>query len=121
MTIYQAYFRTDAEWATEEFQAATPEEALQFALNFYHDRTEDLSFEPYTGEFPVNQIAIHGPTGEELAVWLDDDLRLALAARYLLDAAELARRELRAFYAEDGDSEALRALSEALAQARGQP
>jgi hypothetical protein len=36
----------------------------------------------------------------------------------LLDAALLAQRELRAFYADDSDSEALRTLADAIATAK---
>jgi hypothetical protein len=43
----------------------------------------------YDGGMPVNEIAIKDANDNELAVWLDEDLRLRLGARDLLEAAEL--------------------------------
>jgi hypothetical protein len=43
-------------------------------------------FESYDAGMPVNEIAVCNAKGNELAVWQDDDLRLHLAARDLLDA-----------------------------------
>ena len=86
MTTYTAYFRNDAKFAPREFEAATPEEAL--ALAKQHDWS-DLWFEPYDG-MSVNEIEICDEDGNELAVWLDDELRLRLAAQEMLDALEQA-------------------------------
>ena len=75
----------------------------------------DLTFESYYGSMPINEIAINDHDDNELAVWLDDDLRLRLAAQDLLDAAELLvsrweRRDL---------AEAIRELDVAIAKAKG--
>jgi hypothetical protein len=43
---------------------------------------------------PVNEIEITGPDGDELAVWMDDELRLSLAAGDLLEALEVALERL---------------------------
>jgi hypothetical protein len=86
MTIYTAYFRTGAEFASHPFEAETPQEAL--ALAWEHD-ISDLWFEQYD-RLPVNKIAICDAERNELAVWLDQDLRLRLAAGDLLAALEMA-------------------------------
>jgi len=44
MTTYTAYFRTDADFATQEFEADTPEQALAQARTFCEDHTEELVF-----------------------------------------------------------------------------
>jgi hypothetical protein len=90
MTTYTAYFHTDAEWASHEFEADTPEQALALARQFYREDSSRLYFESYDGGMPVNEITISDADGEECMAWLDDDLRLSLAARDLLEALELA-------------------------------
>jgi len=42
----------------------------------------------------VNEIAISGPAGDELAVWLDDELRFRLAASDLLETLEITVERL---------------------------
>jgi hypothetical protein len=37
MTTYTAYFHTDAEWASCDFEADTPEHALALARQFYDE------------------------------------------------------------------------------------
>jgi len=96
MTIYTAKFRIDADYAEKTFEANTPEQALALARAFYNEHDEDLMFEEYGGGSPVNEIEIAGPDGRELAVWHDDDLRLRLAARDLLDALEVQTAEAQA-------------------------
>jgi hypothetical protein len=90
MTTYTAYFRTDAGSASHEFEADTPEQALALARQFYDDDWSQLYFEPYDRGIPVNEITISDAEGNECMAWLDDDLRLSLAARDLLEALELA-------------------------------
>jgi hypothetical protein len=115
MTTYTAYFRTDANFATREFEADTSKQALALTRGFYDDDPWDLVFESYAGGTPVNEIAICNRRGQKLRAWVDDDMRLRLAARDLLDAAELvvARRER-------GDlAAAVRELDAAIAKAKG--
>jgi hypothetical protein len=90
MTTYTAYFRTDAEYATHRFEADTPDQALALARQLYDDDPLELMFASYDGGMPVSEIEIHGPDGDELALWRDEDLRLRLAARDLLEALEQA-------------------------------
>jgi hypothetical protein len=87
MTTYTAYFRTDAEYATYEFKAETPEQALALAQKLYDDDPLELMFESYDDLHPVNEIEISGPTGE-FALWRDEDLWLKLSAREVLEALE---------------------------------
>jgi hypothetical protein len=115
MTTYTAYFRTDAEFATREFKAATPEQALKRARRFHSTHADQLSFERYDDSGPVNQIDIWNDQGDDLAVWHADDLRLRLGARDLLEAAELVVARW-----ERGDlAEAVRGLASAIAKAKG--
>jgi hypothetical protein len=88
MTTYTAYFRTDAGSASHEFEADTPEQALALARQFYDDDWSQLYFEPYDRGIPVNEITISDAEGEECTAWLDDELRLSLAAPDLLEALE---------------------------------
>jgi hypothetical protein len=88
MTTYTAYFRSDSEAATRKIEADTPEQALIKAQELYANDPSDLWFERYDDGMPVNEIVIHSDDHDELAAWLDDDLRLRLAARDLLDTLE---------------------------------
>jgi hypothetical protein len=115
MTTYTAYFRTDAEFATRDIKAATPEQALKKARRLYDNDPLDLMFESYDDNQPVNEIAIRDADHNEVAVWLDEDLRLRLAARDLLEAAELVVARW-----EQGDlAGAVRQLDDAIAKAKG--
>ena len=94
MTTYTAYFRTDADWASKTITAKTPEAALAKARAFYDQRDGELLFQEYDGGSPLNEIEISGPDGDELAVWRDDDLRLRLSSRDMLEALELCEEVL---------------------------
>jgi hypothetical protein len=113
MTTYTVYFRTDAQFASHDIEADTPQQALALAREL--DAARELWFDPYDSIMPVNKIVVSDPDGEEVADWLDDDLHLRLAAQDLLDAAELvvARWEC-------GDlADAVRGLDAAIAKAKG--
>jgi hypothetical protein len=87
-TTYTAYFRNDAEYATQQFEADTPQQALETARQFLDQHGEDLIFEAYDGGMAVDEIEIRTDDADELAVWHSEDLALRLAARDLLDALE---------------------------------
>ena len=70
--------------ATYEFKAATPKQALRKARRFYDYDPLDLMFESYSDTMPVYEIVIQDADDNELAVWLDDELRLRLAANEFL-------------------------------------
>ena len=93
MNTYTANFRSDAEYASHDFEAETPEEALTLARKFNADDPSELWFEHYA-EMPVNEIAIEDADGNEVAVWYDDDLRLRLAAHNLLDVLEFIAADI---------------------------
>jgi hypothetical protein len=115
MTTYTAYFHTDADYAARKFVADTPEQALEKARRFHDGDPSRLMFESYNDVMPVNEITIHDAGCNKLAVWFDDDMHLRLAARDLLDAAELVVARW-----ERGDlAEAVRGLSAAIAKAKG--
>jgi hypothetical protein len=63
MTIYTAYFRTDADYAEHRFDADTPEQSLALARAFNDEHTEDLIFQGYDGGMLINEIEIAGPEG----------------------------------------------------------
>lgn len=112
MPTYTAEFHTDAEWASLEIKAPTPETALAKAraLDF-----ETLIFERYEDVHPVNCINVRDADYNNLAEWQDDELRLRLASPALLEAAEkvIARWE-------SGDlAAAVRELNAAVDQAKG--
>jgi hypothetical protein len=116
MTIYNAHFRTDSQFAIVQIEAETPEKALAKAQAIVADEFDILTFRNYDGAFPVNEIAIcHEDDCDELAVWYDEDLHVRLAASDLLSAARLVIARW-----ESGDlAEAMRELSAAVAKAEG--
>jgi hypothetical protein len=108
MNTYTAYFCTGTDCAVHEIKAATPEQALMKARRMYAGRALDVIK-------PVNEIAICDRDSQQLTAWVDDDLRLWLAANDLLAAAELVVARW-----ERGDlAEAIRELSAAIGKAKG--
>jgi hypothetical protein len=91
MPTYTAEFHTDAEWALLDIKAATPEKALQKARAVDPDT---LDFQSYGDRQPVNYITIRDQNSNDLAEWQDDDLRVQLAAREMLEALELCENVL---------------------------
>jgi hypothetical protein len=91
---------------------------LRGGRQFVDEHEDELLFERYDGGLPINEIEVCADNEEEAAVWHSDDLALWLAGRDLLDAAQLALRELRGFY-NDGESEAVRVLAGAITKATG--
>jgi hypothetical protein len=89
MTTYTVNFASDAEFASQDIEAETPEQALSLAHKLYEDDPSALWFDPYDG-MDVNEIIVCDPAGNEVAVWHDDELRLRLAARDLLAALQQA-------------------------------
>jgi hypothetical protein len=121
MPTYTAYFRTDADFASREFKASTPKQALRKARKFLDGHAEDLMFDHYDSGMPVNEIAIHDQDYSEVAVWYDDGLRLQLAASDLLDALEAQTEAAQAVidnWTEGDLAAAVRALDASIAAAR---
>ena len=116
MTSYPVYIRSDIQWTMRTFEADTPEEAIELARQFVDEHYDELDFDSYQGcDCPINEIEICDEHGNELAVWYDEEMRLRLAARDLLDAAEMVVARW-----EQGDlAEAVRELAAAIAKATG--
>jgi hypothetical protein len=89
MPTYTAIFRTNVDYATRDFTARSPRDALRKARAFGDERGDDLAFERYDGPHRVNEVTVRTAAGEEVALWQDDDLRLRLAAGDLFEALEL--------------------------------
>jgi len=90
MTLYTAELLTDAEYAYEDVEADTPEQALQII----RDRLERDKFAfiwmSYDGLHPLAEIAIRAEESDTLARWIDPEEQLAQSAPDLLFALELA-------------------------------
>jgi hypothetical protein len=84
MITYIAYFYTDANYASEEIEADTPEQALALAREM-NERDEVEHFHHYDEGPPVNHIEILDADRNELGHWRDDDLLLRMAGPELLD------------------------------------
>lgn len=91
-TTFTVRFNTDIDWAVTDIVAATAAQALAEARAMAADKEnlKQLLFEPYDGNFPVNEIAISAEDGEEVAGWVDDDVLVRIAAPHLLDALKQA-------------------------------
>jgi hypothetical protein len=121
MTTYTATFRTDADWASKSFKAKTPAQALAKARAFYDEHDGELLFQEYNGGSAINEIEITGPKGHQLAVWRNDDLRLRLASRDLLDALQAQTDAAQAVidaWDKGNLAEAVRSLDASIAAAR---
>jgi hypothetical protein len=115
MTTYDVYFRTDLQWGMREFDTETPEQALELARRFAAENPDSLDLDFYEAcDSEINEIEVCDDEHNSRATWFDDDMRLRLAARDLLEAAEkvVARWER-------GDlAEAVRELDAAIAKAK---
>ena len=118
MKTYIANFSSEAGYAICEFEAQSAEDALRMARSFAEERADELIFTPYDYDQPIDHIRISEVGGDEVAFWYDNDAHLRRAASDLLDAADLALRELREFCSGD-ESEAVRLLTAAIAKAKG--
>jgi hypothetical protein len=112
MATYTAYFHTDAKYASHDFDAESPEQALALARKLYADEPTKLWFEPYI-ETPVREIVIENDDLDELALWQDEDVRLLLAARDLLDALVSLEAQIEGACADIDLTEARAAIAKA--------
>jgi hypothetical protein len=85
---YTAYFYTDANYASTEIEADTPEQALAAARKLDEEDSGDLYYQHYDEGLLVNHIEILDEDHNELAHWRDDDVLLRRAAPELLGALE---------------------------------
>jgi hypothetical protein len=127
MTAYEARFATDGEVAYVEIEADSPEQALKKAHQLWDEGSAKLSFESCVDWIVMNEITIRDEDGNDVALWMDDDLRLRLAARPLLAALEKALAALNQaprfrVPGLDMDSYEIAALCDkAIAEAKGGP
>lgn len=84
---YTAYFYTDANYAYDEIEAETPEQALAKAREM-NDADEITHFDSYDQAPPVNHIEILDQDRNELAHWYDADMHLRITGPELLAALE---------------------------------
>src|SRR5271155_5339362 len=95
MTTYQVYFRSELQWGREELDAEAPEQALALAQRFIAENLDGIDLDFYEScDEPINEIEVCDHEHNSLAMWLDDDLRLRLAARDLRDAVEFCAMTL---------------------------
>jgi hypothetical protein len=121
MTTYTVNFASDAEFASRDFDADTPDQALALARKLYEDDPSALWFEHYDG-MDVNEILVYDADGKEVAAWYDDDMRLRLAARDLLDAVKFCAMtlyDLEVSKRKGYITEAIRLAETAIAKAKG--
>ena len=85
---YRAEFFTAADYAVRDFEAATPEEALRLARDFYGEDPGELDFRSYDDNAAIDHIQIWGGERGTLAAWESDDCRLRKAAPALLEACK---------------------------------
>jgi hypothetical protein len=96
-TTYRAEFFTAADYAQRDFEAASPEEALQLARQFFEDNLIELDFRSYDDNAGIDQIQIWDKKRGTLASWESDDYRLRQAAPQLLAALKLILPRYAAF------------------------
>lgn len=88
-TTYRAEFYTAADYAFRNFEAETPEQALELARRFFDDNLIELDFRSYDDNAGLDQIQIWDSQHGTLASWESDDYRLRKAAPQLLAALKL--------------------------------
>jgi hypothetical protein len=89
-TTYRAEFFTAADYAKRDFEADSPQEALQLARQFYDDNLIALDFRSYDDIEPLDQVQIYDPNHGILATWESPDSILHRAAPDLLAALQQA-------------------------------
>jgi hypothetical protein len=116
MNTYTVHFRSDLQYGCRDLKAETPQQALKLARQLAGKDWAALNLDYFEAcDYHINEIEVCDSEENSVAVWQDDHLRLCLAAPDLLAAAEqvVARWE-------HGDlAEAVRALSAAIAEAKG--
>ena len=85
---YRAEFFTAADYSVRNFEAETPEQALELARRFYEDDLIELDFRSYDDNAGLDQIQIWDNERGTIALWESDDYRLRKAAPDLYKALE---------------------------------
>ena len=123
MKTYDVYFRSDLQWGMREFSADTAEQALELAQRFVAENLDGVDLDFYEScDCPINEIEVCDDEHNSLAVWHDEDLRLRLAARDLLEAlrfCDMTLADLEASRHKGYLQEATRLARVAIAKATG--
>jgi hypothetical protein len=116
MNTYTVHFGSDLQYGCRDLEAETPEQALAQARRLAEKDWHTLDLDYFEAcDYRINEIEVRDSEDNPVAVWHDDHLRLCLAAPDLLAAAEKVVTRW-----EQGDlAEAVRALSAAVAEAKG--
>jgi hypothetical protein len=117
---YRAEFFTAADYAVQDFEARTPQEALRLARRFYDENCGELDFRSYDDNAGLDHIQIWDSERGTLASWDSDDHRLRKAAGELRIVLQRQTEAALAVIAswENGDlAAAVRALGRTLSSA----
>jgi hypothetical protein len=85
---YRAEFFTAADYAARNFEAETPQQAIELARRFYDENIIELDFRSYDDNAGLEQIQIWDNERGTLATWESDDYRLRQAAPDLYKALD---------------------------------
>jgi hypothetical protein len=82
-------FRGPSSGGPLPLSSPTPEQALALAQRFAEEQWDVLNLDYYEAcDCPINEIEVCDADYNLLTVWLDDDMRLRLAARDMLAALQ---------------------------------
>jgi hypothetical protein len=112
---YKAEFFTAADYAFSNFEAETPEQALQLARQFYDDNLIELDFRSYDDNAGLDQIQIW--ERGTLATWESDDFRLRQAAPELLAGLQWVVKNMSPYDLDKEGREQWAAINRAIAKA----
>jgi hypothetical protein len=115
--IYKAEFFTAADYAFRNFEADTPEQALQLARQFYDDNLIELDFRSYEDNAGIDQIQIWDSGRGTLATWESDDFRLRQAAPELLAGLQWVVKNMSPYDLDKEGREQWAAINRAIAKA----
>jgi len=87
---YRAEFFTCADYANRDFEAGSPQDALQLARKFYDDNLGELDFRSYDSIEALDQVQIWDRERGVLALWESPDYLVRQAATELLNAIDQA-------------------------------
>jgi len=128
MTTFSVTFYTAGEYAEQDIEAATAQEALQLAQGLWEAERYELDFDNYDDLQELQTIRIDGPDQASSLEWETPERMLARAGNDMLNALEKAIEALNTaprfkVPGLDTDSYAIAALCDqavALAKGRGQ-
>src|SRR5260370_10223485 len=114
---YKAEFFTAADYAFRNFEAETPEQALQLARQFYEEDLIELDFRSYDDNAGLDQIQIWDSERGTTATWESDDFRLHKAAPELLAGLQWVVKNMSPYDLDKEGREQWAAINRAIAKA----